>query len=281
MKARPQTSWLIDAVLFLGFIAAFFPDVTGIEPHQWLGILGGALAVIHLALHWPWVGAVTRRSFGRTSDTSRLYLLIDCGIMMGFLGMIGTGLILSTWLGLTLSNPRWWLTIHILASTGTLLLVVAKIALHWRWIASVGRKVLEPAPSIPAVAAPKGAVSRRDFLGVMGIAGVAAVVALTSGATGLLGSQVDEADASLDESPETPSASANGAASGTGSSISSSSSSGLVQSMESLPQGSAQTESEASAACSVACRNGCSFPGRCRRYTDPDNNGLCDWGECM
>ncbi len=34
MKTRPQTSWLIDAVLFLGLFAAFFPDVTGVETHQ-------------------------------------------------------------------------------------------------------------------------------------------------------------------------------------------------------------------------------------------------------
>jgi hypothetical protein len=32
--------------------------------------------------------------------------------------------------------------------------------------------------------------------------------------------------------------------------------------------------------CTVRCRNGCSFPGRCRRYTDANGNGKCDLGEC-
>ncbi|MCX6070873.1 MAG: hypothetical protein NTU91_08460 [Chloroflexi bacterium] len=289
MKTRSQTHWLIDAVLFLGLIAAFFPDVTGVEQHQRIGIFGGALAVLHLALHWEWESAVTSRFFGRTSNTSRLYLLIDGGIMLGFLAMVGTGLVISTWLGLTLSNFGGWLTLHIIASIGTLLLVLTKVTLHWRWIASVGRKVLEPAPSLPSAAAPKGAVSRREFLGVMGVAGFGAAVALTSGASGLLSQLFSETEASPEESPETSSASAESAASSTGTnayssidnSTASSSRSGVAQSVESPAQSSVQVVSEDSAACSVACRRGCSFPGHCRRYTDSNGNGRCDWGECM
>jgi protein-S-isoprenylcysteine O-methyltransferase Ste14 len=292
MKTRPQTNWLIDAVLFLGLFAAFFPDVTGVETHQWIGIFGGALAVLHLALHWEWVGAVTRRFFGRTSNSSRLYLLIDGGIMLGFLAMVGTGLIISTWMSLNLSNYAAWHALHVVSSLGTLLMVVIKIGLHWRWIAAIGRKVLEPepTPSRPAVPIPRGAVSRREFLGVMGVAGVAATVALTSGASGLLSLLVSEAEASPEGSPGASSASAEeSAASGTDANASSSTDSSTAssslarptQSVASLPQSSAPTESAASAACSVACSHGCSFPGSCRRYTDSNGNGLCDWGECM
>jgi hypothetical protein len=38
---------------------------------------------------------------------------------------------------------------------------------------------------------------------------------------------------------------------------------------------------EVVAACTVRCPKGCSFPGRCRRYTDQNSNGLCDLGECL
>ena len=34
-------------------------------------------------------------------------------------------------------------------------------------------------------------------------------------------------------------------------------------------------------ACVVRCSRGCSYPGSCRRYTDQNNNGLCDLGECL
>jgi len=34
-------------------------------------------------------------------------------------------------------------------------------------------------------------------------------------------------------------------------------------------------------ACTVRCRRGCSFPGKCRKYTDANGNGKCDLGECL
>jgi hypothetical protein len=41
-----------------------------------------------------------------------------------------TPLLISFWLDLTLSNLESWLTIHILASIGTLILVTLKIVPH-------------------------------------------------------------------------------------------------------------------------------------------------------
>ncbi len=280
MKTRPQTTWLMDAVLFVGFIAAFFPDMTGVELHQWIGILGGTVAVYHLAAHQAWVSAVVRRFFGRTSTASRLYLLIDFGIMLGFLGMLGTGVILSTWMSLNLSNYAAWHALHIVSSIVTLLIVVIKIGLRWRWIAAVGRKVLEAEPR-PAVPASHGAVSRREFLSVMGLTGFAAAVALTSGATGLLSSLPGEAAAALDEASDASSATSAASSTSSGTVSSPSSSSVVAQAAAPLPQASVQTESETSASCSVACRHGCSFPGECRKYVDTSGNGLCDNGECM
>ncbi len=45
-----------------------------------------------------------------------------------------TPLLICPWLGLTLSNFESWLTIHILASIGTLILVTLKIVPHWNFI---------------------------------------------------------------------------------------------------------------------------------------------------
>jgi hypothetical protein len=33
--------------------------------------------------------------------------------------------------------------------------------------------------------------------------------------------------------------------------------------------------------CTKRCPRGCSYPGHCRRYTDSNNNGYCDLGECL
>jgi FtsZ-interacting cell division protein ZipA len=50
------------------------------------------------------------------------------------------------------------------------------------------------------------------------------------------------------------------------------------------PTATAQSEptaEDAAVACTVRCNKGCSFPGRCRRYRDTNNNDRCDLGECL
>ena len=50
MNTKQKTNWWIDTVLFIGFITTFFLDLTGVEAHQWIGILSGALAAYHLLI---------------------------------------------------------------------------------------------------------------------------------------------------------------------------------------------------------------------------------------
>ena len=69
---KPKTNWLIDAVLFGGFLLAQWLDLTGLPVHQWLGLGVAMLAGYHLAAHWSWVKAVTERFFGRTSRQARI-----------------------------------------------------------------------------------------------------------------------------------------------------------------------------------------------------------------
>ena len=154
MPTKHTSHWLIDAALFTGLIAAFFLDLTGLELHQWIGVGIGVIATYHLLAHWQWVAAVTNRFFGKTSNKSRSYYLINLSILAGFFIITFTGLVISSWLDLTLSNSESWLTIHILASIGTLILVTLKIVLHWRWIAAVTRKVFRPSPAPAANPAP-------------------------------------------------------------------------------------------------------------------------------
>ena len=58
---KQQTSWWVDTVLFIGFLVAFFLSFTGVELHQWIGVIGGILAAYHLLVHWEWVRAVGKR----------------------------------------------------------------------------------------------------------------------------------------------------------------------------------------------------------------------------
>ena len=251
---KQKRNWIIDAVLFGGFLVALWLDLTGLAVHQWLGIAVGALAGYHLVAHWTWVKAVTGRLFGRANRQSRQFYAVDAGLAVGFATIAVTGLAISTWLDLGLASYAIWRNVHVLASVVTLALVVAKIGLHWRWIVSVARRRIFPPPAPlrqtgPGQPVPVAAqMGRRDFVRLM--AGVGAV-ALLAGVNALDGSDDDQSIASASQV------------------------SGGTQALT------ATSTTSTSGACTIRCGKRCSYPGHCRKYTDSNNNGRCDLGECL
>jgi hypothetical protein len=263
MNNNQTSKWYVDLTLFIGFIVAFFLDLTGLELHQWIGVAASGLAAYHLITHWTWVSAVTERFFAKTSPRARLHYLIDAAIFAGFLVIGLTGLVISSWLNLSLTHYDLWLQYHIQASILTLILTVVKISLHWRWVVTTTKKTFSPAgqqaqheiptlkPAPVAVpAAIRQPVNRRDFIKMMGIVGAASVIALGSAASGL-----NDASAGL------------------------SSSEAATSSAQTLSSDSFETYSS-DQTCLVRCGRRCSYPGHCHRYTDTNGNNRCDFGEC-
>ena len=78
MQTRKQMwNWITDAILMVGFLVAFFLDLTGLALHQWLGAALGLLAGYHFLSHWDWVKSVAGRFLGQTSRQARRYFLLD------------------------------------------------------------------------------------------------------------------------------------------------------------------------------------------------------------
>ena len=248
---KQKRKWILDAVLFGGFLVALWLDLTGLALHQWLGIAVGALAGYHLIAHWTWVEAVTSRIFGRANRQSRQFYAVDAGLAVGFATIAVTGLVISTWFDLGLASYAIWRNVHVLASVVTLALVVAKIGLHWRWIVSTARRRIFPTPAPLRKTEPVPVavqIGRRDFVRLM--AGVGAVALLAG---------VNVLDSSDD-----------------GQSVASDSQvSGGTQVLT------ATSTTSTSGACTIRCGKRCSYPGHCRKYTDSNNNGRCDLGECL
>jgi len=101
---QQKSNWILDALLFTGFVIAFVLDLTGLSLHQWLGVLIGLFAFYHLILHWDWVIAVGLRFWGKTSAQARLYYLLDGLLLFGLFLIIGSGLVVSTWFNLNQSQ---------------------------------------------------------------------------------------------------------------------------------------------------------------------------------
>jgi hypothetical protein len=263
--SKHKRNWMRDATLLAGFLATFFLDLTGLVAHQWLGVAIGLLAGYHFLSHWNWVKSVTLRLTGQTSRQARRYYVLDAGLMLGCAVILVTGLVVSSWLALPLENYAAWSNVHVAASIITLLIVVVKLGLHWRWIVKTAQQLFS-VPDAPATNAlplqpvtASARMDRRSFLILMGAVSIPAVLAISrvlDGEQAALATASNQVQATLD--------------SGSGSSLS--------QASQTLPTTSAKASS---AVCTIRCNKGCSYPGRCRRYVDTNKNSRCDMGECM
>ncbi|MEI8133390.1 MAG: twin-arginine translocation signal domain-containing protein [Leptolinea sp.] len=301
-----KANWWLDAILFTGFIVTFLMDFTGVELHQWIGIAIGVILLVHLAFHFNWVVTVVDRFFGTLKWQARINLLID-GLLVGcFQMIILTGLLISTWFNLTLNNYHFWKTVHILSSVTTLFMLLLKIVLHRKWIVCVAGKCFCPGETKEVNPLPvqfrqtKAQVSRREFLKIGGVVGAASLVGV---------SQIAKLTQAFMDSPDkgriVQTASVQKVTNGDNvpASIVQSTSGGgqpviqpttistsvadqsqpIIESMTvptTVPIA-VEEQSQLAAACTVRCSKGCSFPGRCRRYTDNNGNGKCDLGECV
>jgi hypothetical protein len=251
---KQKRNWLVDAILFLGFLGTFFLDQTGVSWHQWLGIGIGALVVYHLIVHWSWVKTLTSRLFSLKSGQPRLYYLIDWVLFLDFAAIGLSGLLISTWFNLSLDNYLVWKNLHVYGSIAALAVILLKIGFHWRWIVKTAGdyfgiwKRIAPTPAlVPATSSSSGAgMDRRDFLQLMGVAGIASLIS----AANLLELGQDTSQAIIKS-----------------------------RSYGSETAGDALSD-PAALDCQPICDQGCVFPGKCRRYTDQNQNGICDLSEC-
>jgi hypothetical protein len=312
MKNNAQNrKWLVDSGLFIGLVTAALLDLTGLAIHQWLGLGVGLLAGYHMLDHLGWVESITRRWFGGASRKAKQYYLLDGALLAGFTMILTTGLAMSTWFDLSLSSYDTWWDVHVTVTIITLALVVVKVGLHWRWVVSVGRRMVGSPASPAAVKAPVGGsgrapvkpavlrapvdTGRRDFLRLMGVVGAAAVVAAYSALDGQEQAAAQPAQTStatlaqdstqsaatsttsVEQGTAQPAASSTTQATATSTPAPTQTSTSQAAASSSLQSG---TTVEESSSCVVQCNRRCSYPGHCRRYRDSNGNGRCDLGEC-
>jgi hypothetical protein len=293
---RQKSNWILDTLLFTGFLVSFALDLTGLPMHQWVGVFGGLLAVYHLVIHWDWVTAVTLRFFGKTSGQARTYYLLDALILLGFYLILVTGLVISTWMNLPLTNYAAVKDLHVITSIVILCLVVLKIGLHGRWIVRVARQhifrpALEPVLAIkpvPATVAAPGAMTRADFLKLMGIVSAASLVAVAFTLNDNQTAHASGVNISTSSASNTITTLNNVVATQDVSPTATSLPTAIETTAVTVPTATSQSvtsvqsyTTQSTTTCVVRCNKHCSFPGHCRKYQDTNGNNLCDLGECM
>lgn len=317
---KKKWNWTVDVVLMAGFLTTFFINLTGLSWHQWLGVGAGALAAYHMQLHWGWCKAIVKKPFHRLSLRLRSYFFLDAGLLIGFLMILGTGLVISTWLQTSPPDSFVWRDLHIASSYITALLVTVKVAMkigfECRCLGEPVRHLFRlPAEryvsSSPGLPAPvlavhsawhRAVVGRRQFLSMVGMAGLAAYFTadqLLFEKKPLVAAPPSKQQP-LKTSAETPrrtiprSTTANPAVSPPVTASPMQESVGMVSDrMPSQNVGAPATaktsiypadiaaSAPAERSCSILCSRQCLSPGKCGRYTDRDGNGRCDLGECQ
>ena len=303
---KPKTNWIIDALLFAAFVVSFFLDCTGLALHQLLGAFVGALATYHLLAHWAWVKAITAKFAKRANAKARLYYVLDVAVLLGLLGIILTGLAISTWLDLPLGNYLAWRNAHVWASICTMLLVVLKIGLHWRWIVSVARRHILPQPKAApqpglapvAVETTRRRLDRRSFLVLMGGVSLAGLLAIRNAGESMLAAApaagatgaATPADArhteatspvTATEAPALATPAPAGATPESAIVVEGATDQVVAAATATALPTVAPTATVVAQDCVVRCPRGCSYPGSCRKYIDANNNRKCDLGECL
>ncbi len=254
---KQKLNWLIDAGLFIGYLLTFFLDLTGLWWHQWLGVGVGALALYHLWVHWDWTVNVTKRFFGKTSNQCRLFYVIDWLLILSYAVILFSGLIISTWFNLGLSDYLLWLDYHIYSSIAALVITLVKIGTHWRWIVKTASKYFglwrKPTPTLaaqPVLNNPHSStLNRREFLQLMGVVSLTSLIS----AANLLEFGEEELRSLISDQTTSP---------------------------DMPPADNLAAPGQINSDCAVICDQGCTYPGECRRYIDQNGNGICDLTEC-
>ena len=101
---------------------------------------------MHLTLHWDWVLRTTSRVFGRLAGRERIRWFVDLALMVVMTLCVASGVLISRAampaLGITPAAGPFWTGLHTTSADVTIALVGLHVALSWRWIVTVGRRIV-------------------------------------------------------------------------------------------------------------------------------------------
>lgn len=143
---RTKTDLMVDAAIFVAFLIAGAPKLSGLAVHEWLGVALGAGILTHLLLHWQWIVGITQKFFGRVSGMARINYLLDLALFVDMVVLIFSGLAISKIampaLGVQLAEGGAWKMLHHTTADAAVMIVGLHVALHWSWIVKTGKKYL-------------------------------------------------------------------------------------------------------------------------------------------
>jgi hypothetical protein len=220
--------------------------------------------------------------------------MLDILLFVGFYLILYTGIIMSTWLNLNLTNYPSWYTLHLWSSIVTLQVLLVKVATHWKWIVNAvkpQKKAVETLPAVnvntPVQPVRSGkTLDRRTFLrdslavgAVLLFEGTQiAKLVSASASNNATSTQTEVQQASAAQEPTIQATQQATQAATQSAAVEQPAS--IATSVPTAVPTAVQAQSSGASTCTVICNRGCSYPGRCHRYVDNNGNGICDNTEC-
>jgi hypothetical protein len=148
MSARARLA--LDIGVFVALLVANDPSWTGLSAHEWLSLAIVMPLLLHLVVNWEWAVRVASRFAQRLRTVSRVNLVLDVTLFISAVAVMTSGFVVSRSiagaLGIRTSPNALWYALHSVSADSTIVLLVAHLALHWRWVA----RTLGLLPTAPA-----------------------------------------------------------------------------------------------------------------------------------
>ena len=183
VSQQTQKNWWVDAGLFGSAVIATFSGIyflflpsggfqggrnllynvqipvnrqTWDDLHTWGGVAMIVATAIHLAIHWPWVVSMARRTWneltgkcGCMNSRGRWNLILNTVVAISFVLTAISGVYF-----LFVPGGRWaadpmilfaratWDMIHTWAGVVLIAAAVTHFSIHWKWVTKVTRKMI-------------------------------------------------------------------------------------------------------------------------------------------
>lgn len=128
----------IDAVALVAYVVVSLPSLTGVAPHEWLGLAVAVVLVVHLAQHLGHVVSSARRAASpgpaRAVRAGRAVLAVLLGIALAVCvtsGVMVSGAVLPT-LGLYAEGYYFWNPLHAVSAKVLLALLLIHLFINVR-----------------------------------------------------------------------------------------------------------------------------------------------------
>lgn len=148
--SRNQLNLYLDIGVFLIFLVATTPRATGTAIHEWISILFLLPFLIHILLHWKWIGKITRKFLQRLPGETRFNYLLNLILFVLITLVTFSGLVVSEavlpLLGFPHRMDRFWFAVHEVTADVLLVILGIHLAMHWDWLVRTVKRLVSLKP---------------------------------------------------------------------------------------------------------------------------------------